>query len=58
MPALPPASTTSLAKPSTADRSGRRRRIKLLLWRTALGAASATGAGLVTLVIDRITALF
>ncbi|MEU5610542.1 hypothetical protein AB0H03_17705 [Streptomyces sparsogenes] len=54
-----PVPTISLTKSSAADRPGRRRRrIKVLLWRAALGAASATGAGLVTLAADRIAALF
>ncbi|MFF4607804.1 hypothetical protein ACFY12_34325 [Streptomyces sp. NPDC001339] len=49
-----------MAKPS-ADSSGaspRRRRIKVLLWRAALGAASAVGAALATIGVDRLNALF
>jgi hypothetical protein len=50
--------TPSLTKSEPAESPGRnRRRIKVLLWRAALGAASAAGASLVTIAVDRLSSL-
>ncbi|WP_157968714.1 hypothetical protein [Streptomyces geranii] len=55
---MPAPQTPPMTKPQPAGASGRRRRrTKVLLWRAALGAASAAGAGLVTVAIDRISSL-
>ncbi|WP_154080518.1 hypothetical protein [Streptomyces mobaraensis] len=56
---MPAAQPTPLTANSQSAESSvrRRRRLKVLLWRAALGAASAAGAGLVTIVVDRISAL-
>lgn len=51
-----PQPTPSMTKTQPAESAGRRR-IKVLLWRAALGAASAAGAGVVTIVVDRVSAL-
>jgi hypothetical protein len=48
----------SKPKPTPARRSERRRRrTKVLLWRAALGAAYAAGAGLVTLAVEHISSV-